>query len=430
MTCVIVVPIRPKKKLRHSGIRFEALEARTCFSASPTGLTPAEVRNAYGFSQVTYTTDGTLHGATGRGETIAIIDAYSDPNIASDLETFDAEFALKNNDINGNFVLSVATPEGVPTQNAGWDQEIALDVEWAHATAPKADILLVEAKSSDFSDLMNAVNYARNQAGVVAVSMSWGGPEFSGETSYDTDFTTPANHIGGNGLAGGVTFVASSGDSGAGSSYPAASPNVLSVGGTTLTIGTGGNYISETAWSGSGGGTSSIEKTNIPTVAYDADPASGFSVYDSIPTGGQSDWETIGGTSAGAPQWAGLIADIDQGLNDLGQGSLDGATQTIPDLFALPTNAFHDITTGSNGAHSAGVGYDLVTGLGTPNVINLIADQVGTTITSSVSGPIAAATPAAPTAAPPATPSFSIAPSIVDSLGIAGDQNIFSQVNV
>src|SRR5262249_55449928 len=142
----------------------------------------------------------------GRNTTIAIVDAYADPNIANDLHQFDVQFGLADP------VLTVVNQNGsttnLPAADPGWITEIALDVEWAHAIAPGANILLVEANSASYSDLMTAVNTARNYSGVVAVSMSWGSGEFISETGYDSYFTTPANH-------GGVTFVAASGDSGA-----------------------------------------------------------------------------------------------------------------------------------------------------------------------------------------------------------------------
>jgi subtilase family serine protease len=134
----------------------------------------------------------------------------------------------------------------------GWALETALDVEWAHALAPKANILLVEASSNLMSDLLTAVNYARNRPGVSAVSMSWGTGEFAGEATYDGFFTTPAGHTG-------VTFLASTGDDGTPGGYPAYSPNVVAVGGTTLRVNraiSSPDYVSEIGWTGSGGGVS------------------------------------------------------------------------------------------------------------------------------------------------------------------------------
>ena len=168
-------------------------------TAGPTGYTPAQIRQAYGINQISFNY-GTVTG-DGSGTTIAIIDAYNDPNIANDLHQFDLQFGLPDP------ALTKVNQTGgttLPAANAGWITEIALDVEWAHAIAPGANILLVEANSASFSDLFTAVNYARHATGVVAVSMSWGGGEFSSESTFDSYFTTPSGH-------GGVTFVASSG---------------------------------------------------------------------------------------------------------------------------------------------------------------------------------------------------------------------------
>jgi len=372
----------------------------------PSVLTPLQVRAAYGFNQISFIASGRTIQGNGSGQTIAIVDAFNDPSIASDLDTFDKTFSINGSQTlyqqygAASKVLTVAKPEGQPgTDPSGlWEIEEALDVEWAHAIAPGATILLVEAASNSFANLMNAVNYARNQPGVVVVSMSWGDQEFAGETSYDGYFTTPAGHVGGsNGLggarlAGGVTFVASSGDSGAPGEWPATSPNVVAVGGTTLNVSSSGAYLSETAWSGSGGGPSSQERepsyqTSVqhtgmrtaPDVAYDANPSTGVYVYSSYPVSGYSGWFDVGGTSAAAPQWAALIAIADQGRALAGKGALDGATQTLPALYSLPSWDFHQIVSGSNG-HPAGAGYNLVTGRGTPFANRIVSGLVATTI--------------------------------------------------
>jgi hypothetical protein len=352
-------------------------------SAGPTGYTPAQIRHAYGFDQVSFSGAA----ADGTGSTIAIVDAYDDPNIANDLHRFDVAFGLTDppsfTKINQN-----GSTGGLPRANSGWITEIALDVEWAHAIAPGAKILLVEAASNSYSDLMTAVNTARNSAGVDVVSMSWGGSEDPSQTAFDGTFTTPNGHTG-------VTFVASSGDSGAPTSYPSSSPNVVSVGGTTLFLTANGTWTSEIGWSGSGGGISSIEsqpayqkgivsqsgsfRTN-PDVAYDADPNTGFGVYDSYNNGTRTPWGQWGGTSDAAPQWAALIAIADQGRLRAGAGTLDGATQTLPMLYAMSAADFHDITSGtSSGApqYSARPGYDLVTGRGSPNANLVINDLIG-----------------------------------------------------
>ncbi len=193
--------------------------------SGPTGLNPLVIRNAYNVSQITLP-DGrsTIYGY-GTGQTIAIVTAYNDPNIISDLATFDSAYGLP-----GAPAMNVVNL-GATTTDPGWALETSLDVEYAHTIAPSATIDLVEASSTSLSALFGAVNYAKNLPGVSVVSMSWGTNEFAGESAYDSVFTTPAGHIG-------VTFVAASGDSGAwsGPSYPSVSPNVVAVGGTTLTM--------------------------------------------------------------------------------------------------------------------------------------------------------------------------------------------------
>jgi len=348
------------------------------FSGSPSGLVPSQVRHAYNFDQVSFTKNGKPIAGNGAGETIAIVDAYDDPTITKDLKTFDAQFGLSNTDSHGNFVLRKKYPDGRPPADPGWSQEIALDVEWAHAIAPKAKILLVEAASASTNALLDAIDYARNVRGVVSVSMSWGGDESPFEVYYDDVLSTPAGHRDGSGRQGGVTFVTSSGDSGAQANWPAVSPHALAVGGTTLHTDSQGNYLGESAWAGSGGGLSVYEpdSTKSPDVAYNADPDTGFSIYSSTPDDqGDTGWATVGGTSAGAPQWAALLAIAAQGRNIEHKGALYGISETIPAIYQLPQSDFHDITTGSNG-YRARTGFDLVTGRGTPFADRIITDLV------------------------------------------------------
>ena len=377
-------------------------------SAGPpaSALTPTQIRNAYGINGITFQSNGGTIAGNGAGETIAIVDAYDDPSISADLAAFDQQFGIAappsfvKVGINRN---GVASTTSFPTANSGWAGEIELDVEWAHAIAPAASILLVEAYNATDSSLMTAVDYARNYSGVVAVSMSWGQNEFAGQTVYDSHFTTPAGHTG-------VTFFASSGDSST-IGYPATSSHVVSVGGTSLNVDSAGNYLGESAWSGSGGGLSQVigqpsYQNNLvihsgsrivpangmragPDVAFNADPYTGVAVYGAFGFGG---WAQVGGTSAGAPAWAGLMAIVDQGRLPAGQTSqtsLDGYTQTLPALYALPSSDFHDITTGSNGNvnGSAGPGFDLVTGRGTPVANLLVAALSGNTSTTTASPP-------------------------------------------
>ncbi len=378
----------------------------------PGGLSPQQVSQAYGFNQITFN-NGTIKG-NGSGQTIALVDAYNQPNLASDLQVFDATYGLP-----APPSFSVVNQNGgasLPAANTSWGFEETLDVEWAHAMAPGAKILLVEANSSNYADLMAAVNYARNQPGVSVVSMSWGSGEFSSETYYDNYFTTPAGHQG-------ITFVASSGDSGI-VEAPSTSPNVLAVGGTQLTTDSAGNYLSEIAWNGSGGGISTIEaqpgyqkgtvtQTSfhraVPDVAYNASSASAYAIYDTYGYGG---WLEAYGTSAGAPQWAALVAIADQGRALAGKGSLDGGSQTLPTLYQLPQSDFHDVTSGNNGTYWAGPGYDLITGRGSPIANRIVSALVAQG--SAVSSPWVTT---------PATASSSTITGTTTNLSVRGGDN-------
>jgi hypothetical protein len=344
------------------------------------GFTPQQLRHAYGFDQIRF--NSTILG-DGTGQTIAIVDAFDNPNSAADLHVFDQIFGLP--DPPSFQVVNQNGGSTRPAANVGWGLEIALDVEWAHAIAPGANILLVEANSAFADDLLAAVDTARHASGVVAVSMSFGGSHNAG----DAYFHTPSGH-------GGVTFIASSGDSGAGVSWPAVASDVLAVGGTSLTLDGSSNWSSEASWSGSGGGispppgetsvpqpsyqqgfvTQSTTTRAIPDVAYDADPATGVAVYDTQYAAafpGVKPWLKVGGTSAGAPQMAALIAIADQGRALEGLAPPDGFAQTLPKLYQLSATDFRDITSGSNG-YNAGPGYDLVSGVGTPQANLLVAD--------------------------------------------------------
>jgi subtilase family serine protease len=312
----------------------------------------------------------------------------------------------------------------LPANDPGWAGEISLDVEWAHAIAPSANILLVEANSATLSSLLVAVNFARHAAGVSAVSMSWGGSEFfsfngtefTGETTLDSTFTTPSNH-------NGVTFIASAGDSGtfSGVQWPAVSPNVLSVGGTSLYTAADGTYQKEYSWIGTSGGYSVIEPTpsyqsgvdfagtrSAPDVAYLADPNTGVAVFDSYADQGYVGWQVVGGTSAGAPQWAALVAIADQGRALSAQGTLDGPSQTLPILYSLygapGTSAYTDYKTYFNDTidphgffDAATPGYDQLTGLGSPHAASVVDALAGITPGSEPTTPT---TPTGPTLSP------------------------------
>lgn len=340
----------------------------------PQGLTPSGTRHAYGFD---------LISNQGAGQIIGIVDAYDDPNIESDLGVFDSTFSLPACTTSNGCFQKIYASGIQPSTSSGWALEMSLDVEWAHAIAPQAKIFLVEAASISFTDLLQAVDVAV-QNGASVVSMSWGGGESLLETAFDTHFAV-----------NGVTFVASSGDSGSGVEYPAASPDVVGVGGTTLNLDRSGNYLSETAWNGSGGGQSAYENEpsyqatypipnnpngvrGVPDVAYDADPNTGFAVYDSIRYKGQKGWFQVGGTSAGAPQWSALLAIANSMRIANGKGTLSATGNAVYAVAAASVyNAnFHDVTSGSNGSCgalcTAMPGYDYVTGLGSPQANNII----------------------------------------------------------
>ena len=317
-------------------------------SKSPVGLTPAQMKGAYGFS---------TSNTAGAGQTIAIVDAYDLPTAENDLNVFSSQFGLPACTTANGCFSKVNQTGGTkyPRYNSGWGLEIALDIEWAHAIAPGAKILLVEASSNSNANLYAAEDYAKTHAQYV--SNSWGGSESSGETSTDSHF-----------VQSGVSFFVSAGDAGLPAEYPSSSPNVISVGGTLLTFNSNGTLASETGWSSGGGGCSQYETANpaqsafsgyaqvscngkraTPDVSLDADPNSGAAVYDSSSYQGQKGWYQVGGTSLSSPMWAGRSADA-------------GVVVNAGYVYASNI-AFRDITSGNNGAPCL-VGYDLCTGLG------------------------------------------------------------------
>src|SRR5574340_72524 len=365
------------------------IHVKKAATTSPTGLSPSQIFHSYGIDQIGCSHTGTWGDSTlcGSGQTIAIVDAYGYPTAESDLSVFSNQFSLPAC-TQANQCLTIHPMVGKIRNDQGWGLETALDIQWAHAVAPGAKILLVQAKSSSLSDLFSAVDYAASYPEAHQVSMSWGGSEFSSESLYDYHFQVS-----------GVTFFASSGDSGSGVMYPAASPNVVSVGGTTLNVDNLGNVNSETAWSGSGGGVSGYEAlpsyqstygiTNsgrsIPDVSYDADPNTGVPVYDSYGYSGSAGWFQVGGTSAGSPQWASITA-IANTQRSTPMSSSDFGAENL--LYGAATGAvyssnYRDITTGNNGGFQSTTGYDLVTGVGSPLTNNLVPFISGGTISPS-----------------------------------------------
>jgi subtilase family serine protease len=344
-------------------------------------------------------TGGTNHPSGGWGA-IALVDAFDNPNAAADLAAFSTHWGLPAasftkvyaNSAFGNLNGMTASCGGTPPANSGWGLEEDLDIEWAHAMAPAAKIILVEACSSSLADLL----YAEQVAGIKVaaggggdISNSWGSGEFSGEVNT-TDDVFYRYHW------SRITYFASAGDSGWGAQYPSSSPWVVSAGGTTVNRDASGNFVSESCWSGSGGGVSLYEKwqsppsiangmgpwtayqypfagqtaRQTPDISFDSDPASGVWVYDSYGYGG---WLVIGGTSVASPALAGIVNNAN---NRLGQAPAAGGDHSATEnnliyaqLFsnsAYPSN-FYDVKTGSNGlGHNAGAGYDQCTGVGTP----------------------------------------------------------------
>ena len=334
-------PAAPGDSHCHSWVHGDA-------SSAPVGLTPAQMKGAYGFSN---------SSTAGAGTTIAIVDAFNVPSAENDLNVFSAQFGLPACTSASGCFKKVNQSGGTryPRYNAGWGLEIALDIEWAHAIAPGAKILLVEASTNSFTNLLAAEDYAGAHANYV--SNSWGGGEFSGETAYDSHFARS-----------GVAFFVSAGDKGLPAEYPSASPNVISVGGTTLNFNSDGSLQSETGWSSGGGGCSVYETANsaqagfgsygqvncggtraTPDVSLDADPNSGAAVYDSSNYSGQSGWYQVGGTSLSSPMWAGRAAD---------SGAVVNAAYAYGSAIT-----YRDITSGNNGAPCL-AGYDLCSGRG------------------------------------------------------------------
>lgn len=326
------------------------------------GYKPSQIRTAYGLTSITN---------KGAGQIIGIVDAYDNPNAETDLGVFTTQFSLPPcTTANGCFKKIYASGTKPPT-NTGWAGEISLDIEWSYAIAPKAKVILVEAASASNAALLHAVDVAV-QNGATVISMSWSGGEYSAEVSSDSHFNVS-----------GVVFCASSGDSGHGVGYPAASPYVVAVGGTTLHTGTGGTWQSETAWNGSGGGASKYEsepsyqasaqttgKRGVPDVSSDANPSTGVAVYSKTGWGG---WGVIGGTSVSSPTWAGVFAIANSSRKAAGKSLL---TQPQFLLYPAAETDYHDITSGSNGSCgtqcTAGAGYDFVTGVGSPKANLLI----------------------------------------------------------
>jgi len=350
-----------------------------------TRLRVLEVPNAAASTTSQFNTPATLRSvynlpSTGGSNAIALVDSYDYPTALADFNIFAKYFGLPQETstvvtASGNKAFEVVYAPGYKPQSGGnyiasWNMEAALDIEWAHAMAPNAKIYLVEAASDSTSDLDNAVRVAAALPGVKEVSMSWGGSE----TSYEAMFYDPLFK------ASGVVYMASSGDSSDQMEYPAASPNVVSCGGTSVNRSTTGVFLNETGWNDTGCGPSVYEprpafqsgvasivgaKRGVSDLAFDANPNTGVYVYDSTPLWGESGWWILGGTSVASPSLAGVLNLAATSGNAFALNTAAEEARIYGNLGNA--KAFRDITSGTDGRYSCKVGYDFVTGVGSPN---------------------------------------------------------------
>ena len=357
---------------------------------TPPGFGPADLQSAYALPSAT----------GGTNKTVAVVDAFDNPNAEADLAVYRAQYGLPPcTTANGCFTKmnQNGLPSPLPVPNAGWAAEIALDIQMVSAVCPNCRILLVEANSNVDTDLFTAVNTAVAQ-GAKFVSNSYGGPEDPSQTASDAFFNHP-----------GVAITASSGDDGYGTSYPAASQYVTAVGGTSLAHAANSRGWTETVWTGAGSGCSAFDpkpsfqtdtgcaRRTVADVSAVADPQTGVAVFNTYQAPG---WAVFGGTSVSAPVIASVYA-------------LAGtpASASYPSSYPYAsTSALNDVTSGSNGSCggsylcTAGPGYDGPTGLGTPNGVRAFGpagphgDVAGTVTDAGTGAPIASATVSAGTA--------------------------------
>jgi len=361
--------VNPQDQGVRSHTLLRVLEVPDAASTSTSQFnTPAMLRSIYNLP------------ATGGSGAIAIVDAYHYPTALNDFNYFSKYFGLPQETSTvatsaNNKTFQVVYAPGYQPQSGGtlissWNMEAALDIEWSHAMAPNAKIYLVEAASASNTDLYNAVRVAASISGVKEVSMSWGGGEVSYEaTQFDPVFT-----------ASGVVYLASGGDSSDQMNYPAASPNVVACGGTSVNRNSSGTFLSETGWNDTGCGPSAYEprpsfqsavssvvgtKRGVCDIAFDSDPNTGVYVYDTTPYYGSEGWWILGGTSVASPSLAGVLNLAAASGNGFAANTAAEHTRIYGSLGNA--KAFRDITSGTDGKYSCKVGYDFVTGVGTPN---------------------------------------------------------------
>jgi subtilase family serine protease len=331
-------------------------------ATTPSGYGPSDLRSAYTLTAAA--------SSGGTGQTVGIVDAYDDPNAAADLATYRSQYGLPAcTTASGCFrkVSQTGSSTSLPSKNGGWAQEESLDIDMASAICPNCKILLVEASSTSMANLGKAVNEAV-ALGATVVSNSYGGGESSSDTSYDSSYFKHP----------GVAITASAGDDGYGVEYPAASQYVTAVGGTSLTRSSTSRGWTETAWSGTGSGCSSVDaqpswqaavsnitsvcsRRAVADVSAVADPNTGVAVYDSYAYQGASGWLVFGGTSVASPLVASVYALAG-----------NAASVTYGSYPYSHTSSLNAVTSGSNGSCGnrlckAGTGWDGPTGLGTPH---------------------------------------------------------------
>ncbi|HEY8976595.1 MAG TPA: S53 family peptidase, partial [Burkholderiaceae bacterium] len=411
---VLAQRILEKQRARIASTGGDTNAAPLTTTIKGTVYTPAQIRAAYGLSPlpaVGTTLTAAQKAALGAGQTIYLVDAYHDATALSDLNAFSTKFGLPTCtkvSITTNAKLAAAPSNctfaqvysytrgtvttTAPAYNATWAPESKLDVQWAHAIAPLARIVLIEMPSAMSNAILDANTLARN-LGPGAVSMSFGSAEAGWASTTDSYF-----------VGTGMTFVAAAGDSGAQVLWPAVSPNVLAVGGTSTNVSTTGSRV-EIAWSGSGGGMSAYEalpawqsgvtpaggnalvRRAVPDVAFNASPMTGEYVAVTLP-GKATTWSAYGGTSIAAPQWAGLVAvanairasNAKAALGDI-HALIYKSIAAVPGTYAA---AMHDVIEGTNGTCAtckAGSGFDQATGWGSPNASQLFSVLTGVTST-------------------------------------------------
>ncbi len=321
-------------------------------TSAPAGYGPSDLLSAYALASAA--------AQSGSGQTVAIVDAFDDPNAEADLGVYRSVYGLSACTTANGCFRKVNQTGGTtyPTSNVGWSQEISLDVDMVSAVCPKCHILLVEATSNSFANLSTAVDEAAT-LGATQISNSYGGSEYSTETTDQSHYNHP-----------GIAITASSGDNGYGVEFPAASQYVTAVGGTSLSTSGSARGWTETAWSGAGSGCSAFVtkpswqhdtgciRRTVADVSAEADPNTGVAVYD---TNGESGWLVFGGTSVASPIIASYYALIGP-----------AAAANYGSYAYSHTSVFNDVTSGSNGSCggsylcTGAVGYDGPTGIGTP----------------------------------------------------------------